>query len=166
MKMAIQFAVRDSAGGLQRGTVTGEEEGNFIQVGAGDSISLNLSVANVVAYTQHGTDLVVTLVDGRAVVLAGYFNPAGGARGLYLSESDEIIEVMLTDSGSGGLLVSYLPIQPTEKWSPLDGLRFAESDITMEGYEVTDESGGMLVPAAALLLGAGVVALCGQSRRD
>ena len=39
---AIDFVVRDSAGGLQRGVVPGEAQGHVIQAGAGQEISLNL----------------------------------------------------------------------------------------------------------------------------
>lgn len=42
MVSAIDFAVRDVAGGSQRGTVAGEGQGNFIQVASGDSVSLNV----------------------------------------------------------------------------------------------------------------------------
>ena len=79
MVSAIEFAVRSSAGGTQHGTVAGEGQGNFIQVGSGDSVSLNLARSSIVAYEQQGNDLLVKLADGRTVVLSGYFSEADGA---------------------------------------------------------------------------------------
>lgn len=78
MVQAINFAVRDSAGGKQFGSVAGDDQGNFIQVGSGESISLNLAKESIVAYQQQGSDLVVQLSDGRAIVLSNYFNDAAG----------------------------------------------------------------------------------------
>ena len=59
MVAAIDFAVRGLAGGSQLGSVAGEGQGNFIQVGAGDSISLNLSRASIIGYERQGSDLVI-----------------------------------------------------------------------------------------------------------
>ena len=166
MVSAIQFAVRDSAGGRQLGTVAGDEQGNFIQVGRGDSISLNVSPASIVAYEQQGRDLVIKLADGRMIVLAGYFDPLGGGETLYLSADGQITEVTLTGSGEGVLAANYGPVQPMEKWSPLDDLRFTESDTVMASNGATDEPAGMGIFAPALLaggggLGAGALGLVG-----
>ena len=155
MVAVINFAVRGSAGGRQLGTVAGEGQGNFIQVGAGDSISLNMSPSSIVAYEQQGRDLVIKLADGRVVVLSGYFDPAGGASHLYLSANDQITEVVLTGDGSGVLMANYGPVQPMEKWSPLDDLRFAQADGVMDGSIITDEPAGMGLFAPALLGGLG-----------
>ena len=161
MVTAIQFAVRDSAGGLQRGTVAGEAQGNFIQVGAGDSISLNLSASSIVAYEQQGRDLVIKLADGRTIVLAGYFDPAGGGSALYLSANDQITEVVLTGDGNGVLMASYGAPQPMEKWSPLDNMRFAEADGVVDGSAITDEPAGMGMFAPAMLGGLGGLGAAG-----
>ena len=166
MVSAIQFAVRDSAGGRQLGSIAGDEQGNFIQVGAGDSISLNISPASVVAYEHQGRDLVIKLADGRVIVLANYFDDAGGTHHLYLSADGQISEVMLTDDGSGVMMASYGPAQGWDKWSPLDDLRFAEGDPVVDSVGVSDEPAGMGIFAPALLagtggLGAGALGLAG-----
>jgi large repetitive protein len=153
MVTAIQFAVRDVAGGRQLGTIAGEGQGNFIQVGSGDSISLNLSASSVVAYEQQGRDLVIKLADGRVIVLSGYFDPNGGGSHLYLSANDQITEVILSGDGSGVLMANYGPAQPMEKWSPLDSMRFAEADGILDSSAVTDEPAGMGLFAPALLSG-------------
>ena len=94
MVSAINFAVRNFAGTTQHGAVAGDAQGNFIQVGSGDSVSLNLSRSSIVAYEQSGQDLVIKLVDGRSVVLSNYFiEAAGDVNRLYLSSEGQIVEV-------------------------------------------------------------------------
>lgn len=161
MGSAIQFAVRDVAGGRQVGTVAGEGQGNFIQVGAGDSISLNISAANVVGYEQQGRDLIIKLADGRTIVLAGYFDPAGGAEHLYLSSDGIITEVMLANDGSGILTANFGPSQGWDKWSALDDLRFAEADTIVDATLIADEPAGMGLFAPALLGGMGATGAAG-----
>lgn len=151
MVQAIQFAVRDSAGGRQLGSVAGDEQGNFIQVGAGDSISLNISPSNVIAYEQQGRDLVIKLADGRVIVLAEYFD--GAEHQLYLSADGSIAQVYLEGGTDGVLAANYGPAQGWDKWSPLDDLRFAEADGIMAGDAFVDEPAGMGIFAPALLPG-------------
>ena len=84
MVSAINFAVRTSAGSTQLGSVAGEGQSNLIAVQPGQSVSLNLSPGSVVSYTQQGSDLIVQLMDGRTIVLSGYFAaPAGAENKLY-----------------------------------------------------------------------------------
>lgn len=156
MVSAIDFAVRDVAGGSQRGTVAGEGQGNFIQVGSGDSVSLNLSRASVVGYEQQGGDLVVALSDGRKIVLSGYFDEAAGdVNHLYLSDNGTITEVIISETGDGMLFADYGPVQGWDKWSPLDDLRFAEADAVSGGVIAADEPAGMAALVPGLLGGAG-----------
>lgn len=156
MVSAIDFAVRDVAGGSQRGTVAGEGQGNFIQVGSGDSVSLNLSRASVVGYEQQGGDLVVSLSDGRKIVLSGYFDEAAGdVNHLYLSDNGTITEVIVSETGDGMLFADYGPVEAWEKWSPLDDLRFAEADGVSGGIIAADEPAGMAALVPGLLGGAG-----------
>lgn len=157
MVSAIEFAVRDFAGGTQLGNVAGEGQGNFIQVGSGDSVSLNLSRASIVGYEQQGSDLVVKLADGRSIVLSGYFDEAAGDRNrLYLSDSDQITEVIVTETGNGPLYAEYGPVQGWEKWSPLDDLRFAQADNVTGAMAVSDEPAGMAALIPGLLGGGGL----------
>ncbi|MBM3615722.1 MAG: BapA prefix-like domain-containing protein [Alphaproteobacteria bacterium] len=112
MVAAIDLAVRGLAGGSQLGSVAGEGQGNFIQVGAGDSISLNLSRASIIGYERQGGDLVIQLADGRSIVLSGYFDAAAaGENKLYLSDSGTITEVLISDSGDGALFAEYGAVQ-------------------------------------------------------
>lgn len=156
MAQAIEFAVRDFAGGVQHGFVAGDAQGNFIQVGSGDSVSLNLSRSSVVAYEQQGRDLIVKLSDGRSVVLSGYFDAApGDTNHLYLSTEGEITEVVLSDTGEGILFADYGPAQGWGKWSPLDDLRFTQADGIGEAVVASNEPAGMAPFIPGLLGGFG-----------
>ena len=157
MSAAIDFAVRSSAGGKTMGSVAGDEQANFIQVGAGDSISLNISQESVLGYQRVEGDLVVELSDGRTVVLLGYFDaPEGVVNHLYLSSDNVITEVLLTDAGDGYLVAGYGPASAFDKWSPLDDLRFAENDPVVAAAGATNEPAGMGIFAPALVgLGGG-----------
>ncbi|MFN4129958.1 MAG: Ig-like domain-containing protein, partial [Paracoccaceae bacterium] len=161
MVTAIDFAVRGFAGGRQLGTVAGEGQANYIQIESGDSVSLNISPSSVVAYEQQGRDLVITLADGRVIVLSGYFDASGSTGHLYLSASDQITEVMLSGDGNGVLMAQYGPAQPSEKWSPLDDLRFTQADDVVDGAAVTDEPAGMGLFAPAMLGGLGGIGAAG-----
>ena len=156
MVNAIEFAVRDFAGGAQHGSVAGDGQGNFIQVGSEDSVSLNLSQSSVVAYEQRGQDLVIRLVDGRTVVLSNYFNEApGDVNHLYLSSEGQIIEVMVKEGADGVLFADYGPVQGWDKWSPLDDLRFTQSDSVTEMVVASNEPAGMAPFIPGLLGGLG-----------
>lgn len=155
MVAAIEFAVRNVAGGVQHGMVAGEGQSNFIQVGSGDSVSLNLSQSSIVAYERHGGDLVIKLIDGQSITLAGYFDPAAGAQNhLYLSSDGAITEVTLADSGDGLAYASYGPVSGWDKWSPLDDLRFTSSDQVALAPTAASEPAGM-APIVPGLLGLG-----------
>jgi hypothetical protein len=158
MVSAIEFAVRDVAGGTQRGMVAGEGQANFIQVGSGDSVSLNLSQASVAGYEQRGRDLVVKLIDGREITLTGYFDAAAGdTNHLYLSSDGMISEVFVTGNADGTLFANYGPVQGWDKWSPIDDLRMVSADPVASGVAIADERVGMAPFIPGLLAGGGGV---------
>jgi large repetitive protein len=153
MVQAIDFAVRDSAGGLVRGAVGGDTGSNFIQMGSGEEISLNLARSSVVAYERSGGDLLITLADGGTVRLAGFF--AGAEPNLlYLSTNGEVIAVDLT-GGEGTLFASYGATDSWDKYSVLDDLRFVDGDNFAQAVAVSDEPAGqgLFIPG---LLGGGL----------
>ena len=158
MVQAIDFAVRDFAGAKQHGSVAGDGQGNFIQVGSGDSISLNLSKPSIVAYEQQGGDLLIKLADGRTVVLSNYFNQVPGQEiHLYLSADGEMTEVLVHPSGDGVLFADYGPISGWDKWSPLDDLRFTTADPVTDLAFASSEPAGMAPFIPGLLGGFGGV---------
>lgn len=159
MVSAINVAVRNSAGITELGSVAGEGQSNLVAVQPGQSISLNLSPGSVVAYEQQGKDLIVQLTDGRTIVLSNYFVDADIApNSLYLSSNDEIVEVRVADGVDGILFADYGPVQAMEKWSPLDSLRFSESDVLSDTLLASNEPAGMAMLAPGLLAGGGTAA--------
>ncbi len=151
MVQAIDFAVRDSAGGMVRGTVGGDTGSNFIQMGSGEEISLNLSRASVVSYERIGGDLVITMTDGSQIKLAGYFAGTEGNL-LYLSTNGDIALVELTGT-EGPLYATYGTTEGWDKYSVLDDLRFVNGDNFAEAVVVGNEPAGQGLFAPALLGG-------------
>lgn len=160
MVKAIDFAVRDSAGGVVHGTVSGNAANSVVQMGIGDEISLNLARQSITGYAKHGDDLVITLVDGREITLDGYFNTVGEANQLYLSQNGEVIAVELTPGNAGTVQVAYGPADGWDKFSTLDDLRFAQSDDLAMVQGASDDPAGMavFVPGLLGLGGAGAAA--------
>ncbi len=163
MVKAIDFAVRNSAGGVAQGSVAGTTGSNFIKMGVGDEISLNLAQASVVSYVQKGDDLVITLIDGRQIVLDGYFNSVGEPNQLYLSQDGQVIGVEFQPGSNGTLFASYGQASGWDKFSTIDDLRFAAADdLAMSGGAVEDQATmGAFVPGLVGLggLGAGLAGL-------
>ncbi len=156
MVQAIDFAVRDSAGGKQHGSVAGDGQGNFIQIGSGDSVSLNLAKESIVAYEQQGNDLLIKLSDGRSVVLSNYFHEtAGQMNHLYISSEGEMTEVLVHQNTDGALFADYGPVSGWDKWSPLDDLRFTTADSVSDAVYVSNEPAGMAPFIPGLLGGFG-----------
>ena len=167
MAKAIEFAVRDSAGGMARGFVAGDGTSSFVQMGIGDEISLNLSRQSVASFIQKGDDLVVTLIDGREITLDGYFNTSGEPNQLYLSQGGEVVAVEFSPAGNGTLYASYGPADGWDKFSTMDNLRFAATDDLALAGGALEEPAGMagFVPGlvglgglGAGLIGAGLIA--------
>lgn len=156
MVKAVEYAARSSAGGLVRGSVAGPEGSNFLQVGSGQSVSLNLAPAHVIGYERKGGDLVVRLIDGREIVLSGFFEAASGAENrLVLSSEGEIAEVFLSDGGNGLLYASYGPAEGWGKFSALDDLRFDRGETLTMAQGTGDEPTGMAAFIPGLLSGLG-----------
>ncbi|MGA0540595.1 Ig-like domain-containing protein [Neotabrizicola sp. VNH66] len=155
MSKAIEFAVRDSAGGLARGFVAGDASSNIVKMGIGDEISLNLAPQSITNYAKRGDDLVITLVDGREVVLDGYFNASGEPNQLYLSQRGEVMAVEFSGSGNA-LYAQYGAADGWDKFSTMDDLRFAQSDDLAMMQAATDDPAGM-APFLPGLVGLGGV---------
>ncbi len=168
---AIEFVVRTPLGALERGVVGGENGGSVIQAASGSEISLNLNQAEVGSYDRAADDLLVTLADGRVIVIEGYYTTGvDGATRLFLSSGGDLVEVALIDGGDGVLYAQYSGAESWDKWSPNDNLIFfddpvvygAEEEVTRFGGGLLDGGGtsgllgaGALVAGAALLGGSG-----------
>ena len=158
MSSAIDFAVRTAAGGTTFGNVAGPGGSSFIQSGMGDSLSLNISPQSVIGYKQSGSDLLIELSDGRTITVADWFDAADVPKHLYLSSDGMISEVVLSPGMNGTLIPGYSLAAGGEKWSPLDDLRFGDSDpvVALAGTGEDDPAGmGIFAPAFLGLGGAG-----------
>ena len=78
MVKSVDFAVRNVMGGVSRGVVSGEGASDYIAVGSGDEISLNLRKTNILKYVREGNDLQIVLVDGRTITLSDYYDAIPG----------------------------------------------------------------------------------------
>ena len=58
---AIDFVVRDDAGGLQRDVIASDSKLHVIQAGAGQEISLNMRQIDLKDHQRVDNDLVITL---------------------------------------------------------------------------------------------------------
>ena len=150
----IDFVVRDNAGGLQRGVVASEAKSHVIQAGAGQEISLNLRQTDLAGQQRAGNDLVLTLADGRVIMIENYFNASGAANRLFISADGYLNEVSLVDAGSGELYAQYGPTEEWGKWSPSDDLIYLGRTEVAANAAAADDEVSMF---AAPLLGGGLL---------
>ncbi|KMK66738.1 Ig-like domain-containing protein [Puniceibacterium sp. IMCC21224] len=157
---AINYVVRTGAGATNYGTVGGEGQGLVVPAGTGNEISLNLSQADLRGYDRAGSDLLITLADGRVIVLDGYFDGAAAdANRLFLSTDGTLSEVSLVGAEGGALYAQYGPTEAWDKWSPSDALIFVDRPEVLAAAADADEDVSML--AAGLLGGPGLLGLLG-----
>ena len=165
---AIDFVVRDGAGGLQRGVVSSEAQTHVIQAETGQEISLNLRQTDLQGQVRAGNDLIVTLSDGRVITIDNYFNSAGSPNRLFISSDGYLNEVAFVDTGSGELYAQFGPTEQWGKWSPSDDLIYlgrtelaaagiGDDEVSMFGAPLL--GGGLLGSGAGLAAGIGGAAL-------
>lgn len=167
---AIGFVVRDGMGSVESGLVAGEGGQSSILLGAGADASLNLTSGQIVSYTRSGQALEVTLLDGRVILIEGFFTPEGVAENrLFLSADGFLTEVQLNAGAGADYYAIYLEGDGMGKFAMNDDLYFMRSADVMlaDAYVQSDDSVGML--GAALggigplfgLGGAGAAAVLG-----
>jgi hypothetical protein len=181
MMNAIKFVSRTPVGAVQHGVVDGDDQGFLIDASGGQDISLNISQADVRGYDRAADDLLITLADGRVLVLEGYFDDASGSDSrLFLSSRGILNEVSFEASEGGALFAQYGPTETWGKWSPTDRLIFLDEPTVVaeaplaaaaEGEDVSMLAAGLLgtggLGAAGLGAAAiGGAALLGQSVGD
>lgn len=155
---AINFVVRDGAGNIQHGVVAGEGAASSIIVGSGADVSLNLTRGQIVAYTRQGQALQVTLLDGRVIVIEGFFTADGVAENqLFISADGYLTEVQLTAGAGDDYYATFVEQGASEKFAMNDDLYFMRSADVMlaESYVPADDDVGMLAGFAAPLFGWG-----------
>ena len=132
---AIQYVIRDGAGIVQRGAVEDSNSSTAnLALAQGDSVSLNLRPSDVASYTRSGDDLVLSLADGRKIVLSDYFNADGSeAVDLYLTDHGTLFAVDIDPADQ----ISFDEAASWGKWSELDALTFP-NDPVVEPISVAD----------------------------
>lgn len=167
----IDFVVRGSAGGMQRGAVSADTQNQVIVAGAGQEISINARQSDFASQVRSGDQLVITLADGRTITIDNFFNDSGAANRLFVSADGYLNEVSFVDSGQGNLYAQYGPTAEWGKWSPSDDLIFLGNsevagvplgegeDVSMLGAALL--GGGLLGPGAALATAVGGAAVIG-----
>jgi len=147
---AIDYVARTSAGVSERGSVLAQDGVTVIPASQGQEISLNLRQTDIHGYSRDGGDLVITLADGRVVVLDDYYGGTGVAQTrLFISADGYLNEVSLIEGAEGTVYAQYGPTEQWGKWSPTEDLIF------LSGDDVTVPVGG---DDEVSMLGAGLLA--------
>jgi hypothetical protein len=144
---AIGFVVRDVEGNISRGSVAAEEGSPSLIVGAGADVSLNLTRGQIISYTRQGQALEVTLIDGRVIILEGFFTMNGVSENqLFLSAGGSLTEVQLTQGAGADYFANYVDGDGMGKYSASDDLQFLrDADVMLaESFVESDDEVGML----------------------
>lgn len=164
---AINFVVRDVAGNISRGSVAGEGVPSSLVVGAGADVSLNLTRGQILSYTRQGQALEITLIDGRTIVIEGYFTTEGVSENqLFLSADGYLTEVDLTSGAGADYYAAYLDGDgAVGKFAVNDDLYFMRSSDIMlaDSYVPADDDVGMLGAFAPILGWGGAAAAAGAA---
>ncbi len=160
---AIDFVVRASAGGLQRGTVSAETQNQLIVAGAGQEISINARQTDFVSQVRSGDQLIMTMEDGRTITIDNFFNDSGAANRLFLSTDGYLNEVSFAQMNEGTLSAQYGPTQEWGKWSPSDELIFLDHNVVADvplahGEDEVSMLGSALLGGSGLLGGGAALA--------
>ena len=124
---AINFVIRSSVGGIQSGVVSGQAGNSTVFLQENEQISLHLARHQISGYERAGSDLVITLVDGREITLSGYFGADGDAANrLFISSEDAITELTLVDAGENSYFAQYGSAENWGKWAPDQQMVFYE----------------------------------------
>ena len=120
---AIDFVVRTPVGAIERGVVGAEDRGFLIDASGGREVSLNLGRADMRGYDRAGDDLMITLADGRVIVLENYFGTDATGQ-LFISTDGVLSQVTFVEGEGGVLFAQYGDVAAWGKWSPDDALIF------------------------------------------
>ena len=124
---AINFVIRSSVGGIQSGVVSGQAGNSTVFLQENEQISLHLARHQISGYERAGSDLVITLVDGREITLSGYFGADGDAANrLFISSEGAITELTLVDAGENSYFAQYGSAENWGKWAPDQQMVFYE----------------------------------------
>ena len=166
----ISFVARGGTGSVDRGNVSADQNLTAIQASAGGEYSFNLRQSDIVRYGRAGTNLEITLADGRVILLENFFDGSGTpVAKLYVSADTYISEVTLVDGANGELYGQYGVAETWGKYGAGDDLIFVdgtevahaamgqEEEVSMLGAVGLLGSLGGVGTAAAVAGGIGVL---------
>lgn len=166
----ISFVARGGAGSVDLGNVSADQNLTAIQASAGGEYSFNLRQSDIVSYGRAGTNLEITLADGRVILLENFFDGSGTpVAKLYVSADTYISEVTLVDGANGELYGQYGVAETWGKYGAGDDLIFVDGtevahaamgqddEVSMLGAGLLSGLGGGLGTAAAVAGGVGVI---------
>lgn len=158
---AIDFVVRTRTGAVERGSLGGEGQGFLLDASGDKDISLNLNQTDLRGYDRAANDLLITLADGRVLVLENYFSNEGTGAAesrVFLSANGNLNQVSFIEADGGALFAQYGPTETWGKWSPSKALIFVDDPqvvAQMAGNYGDDDEVSMLGTALLGLGGAG-----------
>lgn len=154
----MDFVVRPVMGATRRGVVEADADMSVIRVAAGEEISFNIRQSDLASYVRVGSDLQITLSDGRVVMLQDYFSNSGPAPRFFISADGYLSEVVLVQGSDGVLYAQYGPTEAWGKWSPHEDLIFMGNSSVI-APATADDTVSML--GAGLLMGGGALGTAG-----
>ena len=123
----INFVVRTSAGSVERGSMDSKSSSYRINVASGSDIFLNIGQPDLRRYDREANDLVITLADGRVIVLEGYFETgAERVNRLFLSDKNTVTELSFVQSDDNTLYAQYWPTENLGKLNSPEDQTFIE----------------------------------------
>ncbi len=153
----ISFVARGGTGSVDRGDVSADQNLTAIQASAGGEYSFNLRQSDIVRYGRAGTNLEITLADGRVILLENFFDSSGTpVAKLYVSADTYISEVTLVDGANGELYGQYGVAETWGKYGAGDDLIFVDGTEVAHAAMGQEEEVSML-GAVGLLGGLGGV---------
>ena len=153
----ISFVARGGTGSVDRGNVSADQNFTAIQASAGGEYSFNLRQSDIVRYGRAGTNLEITLADGRVILLENFFDGSGTpVAKLYVSADTYISEVTLVDGANGELYGQYGVAETWGKYGAGDDLIFVDGTEVAHAAMGQEEEVSML-GAVGLLGGLGGV---------
>lgn len=163
----MEFVVRPVMGASRRGVVEGDASVSIIETSAGEEISLNIRQFELTSYVRSGSDLQITLSDGRVVMLKDYFSDGVPVARLFISADGYLNEVTLVEGANAVLYAQYGPTEDWGKWSPHEDLIFMGNSEVMSPAADDDTvsmlGAGMMMGGSALSAAGGLAALAAGS---
>ncbi|MGV6839765.1 MAG: Ig-like domain repeat protein [Planktomarina sp.] len=95
---AVNYIVRNGVGGFETGAFDSVSKTLSLNVGDYSAVSLNLDRGNVSSFLRSGDNLVITLTDGRQIILEEAFIAQAEGTQIFFSANGEIHEITFREA--------------------------------------------------------------------